>query len=98
MSSMQPHPAPEAPLSGRRIDLDWIRVSVFGLLIVYHIGMVYVSWSFHVKSTHILPGLEPLMLLVNPWRLGLLFLVSGVATRYMASRIQPGALTKMRSG
>ncbi|HEX7925951.1 MAG TPA: acyltransferase family protein [bacterium] len=91
------HPAPEAPLSGRRIDLDWIRVSVFGLLIVYHIGMVYVSWSFHVKSTHILPGLEPLMLLVNPWRLGLLFLVSGVATRYMASRIQPGALTKMRS-
>jgi len=65
----------------RRIDLDWVRISAFGLLIFYHVGMLYVSWGFHIKSAHRI-ALEPLMLVLNPWRLGLLFLVSGVATRF----------------
>jgi hypothetical protein len=68
--------------SERRIDLDWVRISAFGLLIFYHVGMLYVSWGFHIKSAHRI-ALEPLMLVLNPWRLGLLFLVSGVATRFM---------------
>ena len=52
----------ETASSGRRIDLDWIRIIAFGLLILYHVGMLFVPWDFHVKSVHILPGLEPLML------------------------------------
>src|SRR4051812_28136024 len=43
----------------RRFDLDWIRIAAFGLLILYHIGMVFVPWSYHVKSTHLIAGLEP---------------------------------------
>src|SRR5579862_7165801 len=31
----------------RRFDLDWIRVSAFGFLILYHVGMVYVPWWYH---------------------------------------------------
>nr|WP_246754345.1 hypothetical protein [Bradyrhizobium diazoefficiens] len=69
--------------SERRIDLDWVRILAFGLLIFYHVGMLYVSWGFHIKSVHRLTWLEPLMLFLNPWRLSLLFLVSGVATRFM---------------
>ena len=38
--------------SERRIDLDWVRISAFGLLIFYHVGMLYVSWGFHIKSAH----------------------------------------------
>ena len=45
--------------------------------------MLYVSWGFHIKSAHRIAALEPLMLVLNPWRLSLLFLVSGVATRFM---------------
>jgi glucans biosynthesis protein C len=67
----------------RRLDLDWIRIIAFGFLIFYHVGMLFVPWDFHVKSAHIVPGLEPLMLTLNPWRLFLLFLVSGAATRFM---------------
>ena len=67
----------------RRIDLDWVRIAAFGLLIFYHVGMLYVSWGFHIKSAHRITALEPLMLVLNPWRLSLLFLVSGVATRFM---------------
>jgi surface polysaccharide O-acyltransferase-like enzyme len=79
--SHSPHFAPQS--SERRVDLDWVRIGAFGLLIFYHVGMLYVSWQFHIKSAHRIAALEPLMLVVNPWRLALLFLVSGVATRFM---------------
>ena len=81
----------------RRIDLDWIRIAAFGVLILYHIGMYYVSWGFHVKSPHASRAIEPLMLLVNPWRLGLLFLVSGAATAFMLSKMTAGSLARLRS-
>ena len=71
------------PAAPRRYDLDWIRVGAFFLLILYHVGMLYVSWDFHVKSPRIVEALQPLMMLTSPWRLTLLFLVSGAATRFM---------------
>lgn len=69
--------------SPRRHDLDWIRVGAFLLLILYHVGMFYVPWDWHVKSGHQVGALIPAMLLTNPWRLTLLFLVSGAATRFL---------------
>lgn len=75
--------AANAPSPHRRNDLDWIRVGAFLLLILYHVGMFYVPWDWHVKSGHQVDGLIPAMLLTNPWRLTLLFLVSGAATRFL---------------
>lgn len=73
-----PHERP----STRRHDLDWLRVAAFGLLILYHVGMFYVTWDWHVKSPHASRFLEPAMVLVNPWRLALLFFISGIALRF----------------
>jgi len=70
------------PIYTRRYDLDWLRIIAFGLLIFYHIGMFYVSWDFHVKSVHAGPFIEPIMKLVNPWRMSVLFIISGIALRY----------------
>ncbi|WP_332770058.1 acyltransferase family protein [Phenylobacterium sp.] len=83
--------------SERRPDLDWIRVGAFFLLILYHVGMFYVPWDFHVKSPHPVEWLQPLMWLTNPWRLTLLFLVSGAATRFMADKLSAGDLAKART-
>lgn len=81
----------------RRHDLDWLRVIAFGLLIFYHIGMFYVSWGWHVKSPHAGPAAEPLMRLLNPWRLSLLFLISGVALRFAVDKAaSPRAFTGRR--
>jgi hypothetical protein len=83
--------------SARRADLDWIRVGAFALLILYHVGMFYVTWDWHVKSPRANPGLEPLMVLTNPWRLTLLFFVSGAATRFMFDKQpQAGGLARSR--
>ena len=87
--------APPAPT--RLVFLDWLRVTAFGLLILYHIGMFYVTWGWHVKSSHAGHTIEPLMLFTNPWRLTLLFLVSGAATRFMADKLGAGALAGRRT-
>jgi len=92
MSTPQQASSPE-----RRIDLDWVRILAFGLLIFYHVGMLYVSWGFHIKSEHRLTWLEPLMLVLNPWRLALLFLVSGVASRFMLDKVRLAAFARARS-
>lgn len=81
---------------GRRFDLDWLRIGAFGLLILFHCGMFYVTWDWHVKSPRASSALEPLMLLLSPWRMKLLFLISGVATRFMADRMSPGDLARNR--
>jgi peptidoglycan/LPS O-acetylase OafA/YrhL len=95
MPAQTDHSSPQS--AERRLDLDWIRIGAFGLLILYHVGMLYVSWGFHVKSAHRLRELEPLMLLLNPWRMALLFLVSGAATRFMLSKYEVGAFGRRRS-
>ena len=81
----------------RRFDLDWIRIIAFGLLIFYHIGMYYVTWDWHIKSPHASELIEPLMQLTSPWRLALLFLVSGAATSFMMEKITAGKLARLRS-
>lgn len=62
----------------RRHDIDWLRVLAFIILIFYHIGMYYVSdWGWHIKSNQQSESLQYLMLLVNQWRMPLIFFVSG---------------------
>jgi peptidoglycan/LPS O-acetylase OafA/YrhL len=76
--------------SDRRIDLDWVRILAFGLLILYHVGMYYVTWGWHVKSPYASHALEPLMMLSSPWRLSLLFFVSGCATAFLHAKTTAG--------
>lgn len=83
--------------SSRRPDLDALRVGAFLLLILYHLGMFYVPWGWHVKSEHITPALETPMSLLNPWRLTLLFVISGAATRFMMAKLSAGQLAGQRS-
>jgi glucan biosynthesis protein C len=74
------------PQAGRQPFLDALRVLAFALLVPYHVGMYYVTWDWHVKSPAASTLLEPLMLMTAPWRMGLLFLISGVATAHMLKR------------
>ena len=85
-------------LPGSRLFfLDWIRILAFFVLIFYHVGMYYVSEDWHVKSPHAGTTIEPLMLLSSPWRLGLLFMVSGVAASFMLGRDRTAGFLRKRS-
>lgn len=82
--------------NSRLVELDWLRIGAFGLLILYHVGMFYVSWDWHVKSPRLLPALEVPMRLMSPWRMSLLFVVSGAATALLAAGGRPLAGPRTR--
>jgi glucans biosynthesis protein C len=84
-------------LGPRRYDLDWVRIGAFMLLILYHVGMYYVTWDWHVKSPHASAAIQPLMMLSSPWRLSLLFMVSGVATGFLLARQGSDRFLRLRS-
>lgn len=73
----------------RHYGMDWLRIGAFALLILYHTGMVFVPWGFHIKTAAPLTWAEIPMFLTSPWRLTLLFLVSGYASRALLAR-SPG--------
>lgn len=74
----------------RRYDVDGLRVFAFGLLILYHVGMFYVAdWHWHVKSNYSFEPLQIVMKLVNPWRMPLVFLISGVAVHFLLRKLSP---------
>jgi glucan biosynthesis protein C len=82
--------------SHRRSDLDWLRVSAFSLLILYHAGMAWSGWSWHLTSSDSLDWLREGMRFVNRWRMPLIFVVSGAAIMLALGRRSPGGFTRDR--
>lgn len=75
---------------GRHYGMDWLRIGAFGLLILYHVGMVFVPWGYHVKTEQPVMWVGVPMLATNAWRMGLLFAVSGYATAMLFARRDRG--------
>lgn len=73
--------------AGRQFGLDWLRIGAFGILIFYHIGMFFVPWGWHVKTSEPVEWTQWPMMAVNPWRLSLLFLISGIVSRSLMSKL-----------
>lgn len=82
--------SPRMPVPGRQYGLDWLRIGVFILLIFYHTGMFFNTEGWHAKSLNANDAMEPFMWLSSPWRLPLLFLISGVAMRFLSDKLGSG--------
>lgn len=67
-----------------------------GLLIFYHVTLVYAPWDWHVQSAHTFEWLGKATLATSPWRLTLLFLVSGAAVRLMSRKFSAGEVLRQR--
>ncbi len=66
----------------REYGLDALRVFAFLVLILYHSGMAFVSWDWHLKNAEKSAALEYIMLFTNRWRLPLLFFISGAGCAF----------------
>ena len=65
----------------RRYDIDWLRVIAIGLLLIYHIAIVFQPWALFIgfiKSNESIEALWKPMTMLNVWRIPLLFYVSGM--------------------
>lgn len=85
-------------MGSRKYFLDWLRVTAFGFLILFHCGMLYAPWHYNLKSPRLVPQVVGLMDALSAFRLPLLFFISGVACRFLIARLGPGgfALDRLR--
>ncbi len=81
----------------RRHDIDVIRVVLFALLMVYHTALIFGTRSWLLQANSPNRAFDLLLLALHPWRLGLLFLVSGISTAALAKRLAPADIRKKRS-
>lgn len=75
-------------LTDRRYDIDWLRVMAIGLLLVYHIAIVFQPWAMFIgfmRNDETLESLWKPMTMLNVWRIPILFYVSGMGL-YFATK------------
>jgi len=73
----------------RRYDIDWLRVIAIGLLILYHIGFVFLPWGVFIgfiQNGEAIDSIWNPMSMLNVWRIPLLFFVSGMGVRFAMRR------------
>ncbi|WP_223644583.1 acyltransferase [Corallococcus sp. EGB] len=89
--------APPRPVTAHHPDLDWLRVLAIVVLHLFHTGMMFNTWEWHVKSPQALPALEPVMSVLHLVRMPLLMVISGAGTAFALRRRGLGAFTKDRT-
>ena len=73
----------------RRHDIDWLRVITIGLLLIYHVAIVFQPWGVFIafiQSEQSIESLWTLMSMINIWRIPLLFFVSGMGVCFAIRR------------
>ncbi|WP_054722148.1 acyltransferase family protein [Marinifilum fragile] len=84
----------------RRYDIDWLRVITIGLLLIYHIAIVFQPWApfiGFIKSDTSLESIWIPMSMLNVWRIPLLFFVSGMGVCFAMRKRSAVQLLRERS-
>lgn len=93
-----PSPAIPEAVRQRRHDIDALRVIAFVILIIYHVSCVYSAQSeYHVVSGYRYPWLDFAQIVINRWRMPLLFAVSGIAIGLSLPGRNPGWFASLRT-
>lgn len=69
-------------MNNRQFYIDWIRIFLIFSVFLFHVGMVFNGWGWHIKNDVLIEALNPFMQFLHSWRMPLLFLVSGAGTRF----------------
>jgi surface polysaccharide O-acyltransferase-like enzyme len=75
--------------------MDWLRIGAFALLILYHVGLAFSPWPYEFKAIRTYEWTAYPLLLLNAWRLSLLFAISGYASAAILQRA-PGTASFLR--
>ncbi len=71
--------------SERQYYIDWLRILLILSVFLFHIGMIFNSWDWHVKND-ITAGYKSvlwyIMVFLHEWRMPLLVLISGAGTYF----------------
>lgn len=74
----------------RQHDLDWLRLAAIVLLQLFHTGMMFVPWEWHIKNPQVSEALTYPMVWLHYWRMPLLLVISGAGTCFALGFRSPG--------
>jgi peptidoglycan/LPS O-acetylase OafA/YrhL len=80
----------------RRAELDWLRVVAIVILHVFHVGMMFNTWDFHIKAPDLLPVIETPMAVLHLVRMPLLMVIAGIGTAIALERRSLGRFASDR--
>lgn len=67
----------------RQFYIDWLRILLILSVFLFHIGMIFNTWNWHIKNDEQFGGvLQSVMAFLHYWRMPLLFLISGAGTYF----------------
>jgi peptidoglycan/LPS O-acetylase OafA/YrhL len=84
-------------ISERRYDIDWLRIMLIFSVFLFHIGMYFNGFGWHIKNPAKVFWLDPIMAYLHTWRMPLLFLVSGAGTYFALGKRSVGKFIGERS-
>lgn len=77
--------------SERQYYIDWLRILLILSVFLFHIGMIFNTWDWHVKNDQTYGGaLRWIMVHLHYWRMPLLFLISGAGTWFALGKRTSG--------
>lgn len=94
------YPQTDAPYPARRRrhDIDALRVIAFAILIGYHVSGVYETDSdYHIVSSYQYEWVDYARIVINRWRMPLLFAISGIAIGLALPGRNPGRFALLRT-
>jgi glucan biosynthesis protein C len=69
--------------SERQYYIDWLRICLIISVFLFHIGMIFNTWPWHIKNDLQYGGfLKQTMTFLHYWRMPLLFMLSGAGTYF----------------
>ena len=75
----------------RQYYIDWLRIILIISVFLFHIGMIFNTWGWHIKNDQQYGGmLRSIMIFLHNWRMPLLFLLSGAGTFFALGKRTPG--------
>jgi glucan biosynthesis protein C len=82
----------------RQYYIDWLRILLISSVFLFHTGMIFVKWNWHVKNDVLYGGLLAYLLsFLHSWRMPLLFLISGAGTYYALRALTPSGYVAERT-
>lgn len=81
----------------RRHDLDVLRVLSFGTLIIFHTSLVYGTKAWYINSSEGSRLIDLIAVSSHPWRMSLLFFISGLVTASLLKKRSVGEIRSART-
>ncbi|NQD39101.1 acyltransferase family protein [Permianibacter sp. IMCC34836] len=87
-----------APTPAERAEfLDCLRIIAIGFLLLFHTGMLFVGWGWHIENAETATSLVMPMDIAHRLRMPLLFVIAGASIFFALGRRSTGAVLKERT-